>query len=322
MKINFGNIKGTIKKSIEWIVNKLRILVIPGFHGMPLYDVLKYFFSGFSKGYIIDRGAAVAFFVFLSIFPTTLVILNILPLLPIKGVNVVIMDTLRDLLPSGAFMSVTETVDEIMEKERPGLLSFSALLAFYFGSSAFRAFFRGFDMGVNHLGNIGFKKKQIYSMFIALVIGSLIIFSMALFVIGRDFLPVFFLQIGFDRIIFIFIINTVRWLMIIFTMLFAVSILYYFANPKRKTGKFKLFTPGSILSVMMMILGAFGFNFYIVNFSRFSTLYGSIGGIIIFMLWVYVNCLIVLIGFELNASIQLASNSDPVEAQVESENKD
>jgi len=307
MKFDVNKYKAILKSRKEYVSKRLHV---PGFHGMPLGEVMRYFFLGFTKGYIIDRGAAVAFFVFLAVFPTLLFFFTVIPLLPISGLHLVIIETLNELLPADAFKSMSNTISEILTRERNGLLSISALLTFYFSSSAFRAFFRGFDMGVNHLGNIGFVKKQLYSIFMAVVIGAMIIFSMTLFIVGRDFLPWFFERIGFHRTFLIFIINIVRWLLIVFTLLFAISILYYFGNPKHRNGKFRLFSPGSILSVSMMILGAFGFNFYVVNFSNFNSFYGSIGGILIFMLWIYVNCLIVLIGFELNASIQIASTTD------------
>lgn len=318
MKI--GNIKGTANKCNNWLISKLRILVLPGFQGMPLYDVLAYFFTGFTKGYIIDRGAAVAFFVFLAVFPTIMVLFTVIPLLPIQGIHGLIMELLYELLPADAFDSMSGTIDEILSRERKGLLSISAILAFYFSTSAFRAFFRGFDMGVIHLGKLTFIKKQMYSMLLAMIIGVMILFSMALFMIGRDFLPWLFEYIGFDKTFLILIINIVRWLLIIFTLLSAVSILYYFGNPERKSVKFRIFSPGTILSVAMFVLGAFGFNFYIVNFSRYNTLYGSIGGVIIFMLWIYINCLFVLIGFELNASIQLASKNDSKDNKIVTEN--
>lgn len=309
MIVDIEKIKKQLAKAREWIINKLRLLILPGFQGMPLYDVLRYFLTGFTKGYIIDRGAAVAFYVFLAVFPAIMVLFTIIPLLPIEGLHGLIMDTLHDLLPAGAFDTMSGTINEILSHERNGLLSISAILAFYFSSSAFRAFFRGFDMGVIHLGKMSFIKKQLYSMLIAMIIGGMILFSMVLFVVGSDILPWLFRNIGFDSKIIIFVIDVVRWLLMIFTLLAAVSILYYFGNPERKVVRFRLFTPGTILSVAMFIVGAFGFNFYITNFSRYNALYGSIGGIIIFMLWIQINCLFVLIGYELNASIQMASTA-------------
>lgn len=319
MIANIEKIKKQFAKANEWIISKLRLLILPGFQGMPLYDVLRYFLTGFTKGYIVDRGAAVAFFVFLAVFPTIMVLFTVIPLLPIHGAHGLIMSTLHDVLPAGAFDSMSGTIGEILSRERNGLLSISVILAFYFSSSAFRAFFRGFDMGVIHLGKMSFLRKQLNSMLLAMIIGAMILFSMVLFVVGSDILPWLFNHIGFNRRFIIFLINVGRWLLMVFNLLAAVSILYYFGNPERKAVRLKLFTPGTILSVTMFIIGAFGFNFYITNFSRYNTLYGSIGGIIIFMLWIYINCLFVLLGYELNASIRVASSGGLITEEMSKE---
>ena len=83
-----------------------------------------------------------------------------------------------------------------------------------------------------------------------------------------------------------------------------MSLLYHFGNPRSK--RFKLFTPGSILFAGLFIVGTMLFNFYISNISTYNLLYGSIGGLIIFVIWIYFNCILILIGYELNKSITKA----------------
>ena len=138
-----------------------------------------------------------------------------------------------------------------------------------------------------------------------LILGALLITSIALIIIGNDVLPWFFNKIHFYNSLVIALINIGRWLLTVFVLLVAIAILYYFGNP-HKDRKFRLFTPGTIMFTLLFIIGTIGFNYYIVNFSKYNALYGSIGGLIIFMMWMYVNCIIVLIGYELDASIFLA----------------
>ena len=126
-----------------------------------------------------------------------------------------------------------------------------------------------------------------------------------LIIIGNDVLPWFFNRIHFYNGLVITLIDIGRWLLTVFVLLVAISVLYFFGNPD-KDRKFRLFTPGTIMFTLMFIVGTIGFNYYIVNFSNYNALYGSIGGLIIFMMWMYVNCIIVLIGYELDASIFLA----------------
>lgn len=294
-------------KVIRW----LKKLVLPGFHGKPLYEVLVYFISGFSKGYLLDRAAAVAFNVFIAIFPAVMVLFTFIPYMPLEGVQTIIVDTIQQMLPRTISAKVVETIDEIMLQQHGTLMSIGIIMAFYFSSGAVRAFFRGFDMGVNHVGKMSFVKMQLNALLTTLILGVLLILSVTLIIVGNDVLPWFFNKIHFYNTLIINMINVSRWLLTVFALLVAISVLYYFGNPSQNK-KFRLFTPGTIMFTLLFIVGTVGFNFYIVNFSRYNALYGSIGGLIIFMLWMYVNCIIVLIGYEIDASIFLAENQDVV----------
>jgi len=290
-------------KAIRW----LKSITLPGFRGKPLYDVLVYFINGFSQGYLLDRAAAVAFNVFLAIFPAVMVLFTFIPYMPLEGIQVVIVDTIRQIMPQTIATRVIGTIDEIMMQQHGTLMSIGIIMAFYFSSGAIRAFFRGFDMGVNHIGKMSFVKMQLNALLVTLIIGILLILSVVLIVVGNDVLPWFFNKIHFYNTFIITLIEIGRWLLTVFALLVAIAVLYYFGNPQ-KDKKFRLFTPGSIMFAFLFIVGTVGFNYYIVNFSRYNALYGSIGGLIIFMMWMYVNCIIILIGYELDASIFLAEN--------------
>lgn len=305
MKINIEKYKTlaiSLKdKTIAW----LKGITLPGFRGKPLYDVLVYFIDGFSKGYLTDRAAAVAFNVFLAIFPAVMVLFTIIPYLPLEGVQAMIVDMIRQMLPGNIAGRVVGTIEEIMSRQHNTLMSVGIIMAFYFSSGAIRAFFRGFDMGVNHIGKMSLVRMHGGGLLTTLILGTLLITSIALIIIGNDILPWFFNRINFYNTLVINLIDIGRWLLTVFVLLVAIAILYYFGNPD-KMRKFRFFTPGTIMFTLLFIIGTIGFNFYIVNFSKYNALYGSIGGLIIFMLWMYVNCIIVLIGYELDASIFLA----------------
>jgi Predicted membrane protein len=305
MKINIEKYKSRAialkDKTIAW----LKGVTIPGFRDKPLYDVLVYFIDGFSKGYLTDRAAAVAFNVFLALFPAVMVLFTLIPYMPLEGVQEMIVDSIESVIPKSISGRVVATIDEIMSHQHNTLMSVGIIMAFFFSSGAIRAFFRGFDMGINHIGKMSFVKMYGGGLLVTLILGSLLITSIALIIIGNDVLPWFFSKIHFYNGFIITLIDIGRWLLTVFVLLVAIAILYYFGNPD-KMRKFRLFTPGTIMFTLLFIIGTIGFNYYIVNFSNYNALYGSIGGLIIFMLWMYVNCIIVLIGFELDASIFLA----------------
>ena len=305
MKINFEKYKNRAIALKDNVIAWLKGVTFPGFRGKPMYDVLVYFINGFSKGYLTDRAAAVAFNVFLAIFPAVMVLFTIIPYLPLEGVKDMIVQFIHQMLPQNIVGRVVGTIDEIMSHQHNTLMSIGIIMAFYFSSGAIRAFFRGFDMGVNHIGKMNMLRMYGGGLITTLILGSLLITSIALIIIGNNYLPWLFNKINFYNGFIITLINIGRWLLTVFVLLVAIAVLYYYGNP-HKDRKFRLFTPGTIMFTVLFIIGTVGFNYYIVNFSNYNALYGSIGGVIIFMMWMYVNCIIVLIGYELDASIFLA----------------
>ncbi len=305
MKINIEKYKSCAISLKDKMIAWLKGITIPGFRGKPLYDVLVYFIDGFSKGYLTDRAAAVAFNVFLALFPAIMVLFTFIPYMPLEGVQEMIVEFIESVIPKNIAGRVVGTIDEIMSRQHNTLMSVGIIMAFYFSSGAIRAFFRGFDMGVNHIAKWSFMRMYGGGLLTTLILGSLLITSIALIIVGNDILPWFFNYIHFYNGFIITMIEIGRWLLTVFVLLVAIAVLYYFGNPD-KDRKFRLFTPGTIMFTLLFILGTIGFNYYIVNFSKYNALYGSIGGLIIFMMWMYVSCIIVLIGYELDASIFLA----------------
>lgn len=320
MKINIEKIKGKLEHYRKRLESVLRLIVIPGFGGVPLYDVLVYFIRGFTQVNLIDRAAAVAFYVFLALFPTILFLFTLIPYFPLQGVTTSVLEALHDILPPGTYDSVSSTINEIMSIEHGGLMSIGLLLAFYFSTSAVSSFFRGFNMGDKEFGQVSFFKEQIYSILVMLMFVVLLLLSLVLMTLGQKLLPILFTKIHLYKGITVFMINLVRWLIVIFALIVAMSLLYYFGNPRSK--KFKLFTPGSLLFTGLFIVGTILFNFYISNISTYNLLYGSIGGLIIFVIWIYFNCILVLIGYELNKSIAKAQGFKFSDIQLLEDNKD
>ncbi|MBP5643264.1 MAG: YihY/virulence factor BrkB family protein [Bacteroidales bacterium] len=309
MKFNIEKYKNKAISLKDKTIAKLKSITFPGFRGKPFYDVLVYFINGFTKGYLTDRAAAVAFNVFLALFPAVMVLFTFIPYMPLEGVQDIIVDFIQRVIPKNIAGRVVGTIDEIMSHQHNTLMSIGIIMAFYFASGAVRAFFRGFDMGVNHIGKMSIIRMYGGGLLVTLILGALLLTSIALIIVGNDYLPVFFNKIHFYNNFVIDFINIRRWLLTVFVLLVAIAILYYYGNPD-KDKKFRLFTPGTIMFTLLFIVGTIGFNYYIVNFSNSNALYGSISGLIIFMMWMYVNCIIILVGFELDASIFLAEKKE------------
>ena len=306
--------------------NKIRILRFPGTK-IPALDVLLDFFKNFTKGRTLDRAAGVAFNFFLALFPLILFFFTLIPYIPIPHLDELVMRFIQDsFLPSGTLNFVNETIDGIMNQSHEGLLSASIVLCLVFGSSGVVAFFNGFRnvyadyLREKKLTLKSWLQQRLFAIIMLLILGALIVVSIVLISVGgiglRFFVTEKILKGGFV----LFLFNLLRWLITIFALCLTVATLYYFGNVKfnehyrkelkhpGKNGKkyrnFVIFSPGSILTTGLFIVATLGFNFYISNFSRYNALYGSIGTLIILMLWIWILAIVILAGNDLNSSIR------------------
>ena len=307
--------------------NYLRRVRFPGTKS-PLLTVLINFFKLFTKGRTIDRAAGVAFNFFVALFPLILFFFTLIPYIPIPHLYDRVLMLLNDFfIPSGTLDYVTETIDGIMNQPHDGLLSISIVLCLVFGSGGIVAFFNGFRnvyadyVTSKDLGVKGWIIQRVFALVMLIIIGVLIVISVLLISLGgtaiRYLVENNIIEWGsFTFVLFI----VMRWVVGIFALSIGISMLYYFGNVRfnehyrkelkhpRKNGKkyreFVIFSPGTILATTLFILGTVAFNTYISNFSRYNVLYGSIGTLIILLLWIWVVAILILAGNDLNSGIR------------------
>lgn len=323
-------LKAKVDKAKAWYNrddNYLRRVRFPGTK-LPLFDVVRDFVKQFTKGRTIDRAAGVAFNFFVALFPLILFFFTLVPYIPIPNLYERVMLFLNGfLIPSGTLDFVTDTIDGIMNQPHDGLLSISIILCIVFGSSGIVAFFNGFrNVYANYIRAKKLNLKdwitqRLFAIAMLLVIGVLLVVSVFLISLGGNALKF----LATNEIIrgrsFMFIaFSLLRWVVAIFSLCFAIALLYYFGNVKfgehyrkelkrpdrkgRKYREFVIFSPGTIMATTLFVLGTVGFNAYISNFSRYNALYGSIGTLIILLLWIWVVAILILAGNELNSSIR------------------
>lgn len=307
--------------------NFLRRVRFPGTK-LPLLTVLVNFVKLFTKGRTIDRAAGVAFNFFVALFPLVLFFFTLIPYIPIPHLYERVMFFLKDfLIPSGTLDFVEKTIDGIMNQPHDGLLSISIVLCLVFGSGGVVAFFNGFRnvyadyITERGLGFKGWIIQRIFALVMLIIIGVLIVISVLLISMGGRAIHYLVVSNIIERGSFSFFLFIVmRWVVGVFALSFGISLLYYFGNVRfnehyrrelkrpRKSGKkyreFVVFSPGTILATMLFVLGTVGFNTYISNFSRYNVLYGSIGTLIILLLWIWVVAILILAGNDLNSGIR------------------
>ena len=308
--------------------NFLRLVRFPGTKS-PLMDVLIDFFKLFTKGRTVDRAAGVAFNFFVALFPLILFFFTLVPYIPIPHLYERVMMALDDfLVPSGTMDYVKGTIDVIMNQSHDGLLSISIIMCLVFGSNGIVAVFNGFrNVYANFLTDKGLDLKgwlmqRLFAIIMLIVLGALVVISVLLISLGGTVLKYLVTNEILEGGSFtFFLFSVLRWVIGVFALSFGIALLYYFGNVKfkehyrverKRTGShgeklyrnFVIFSPGTILATTLFVLGTVGFNVYISNFSRYNVLYGSIGTLIILLLWIWIVAILILAGNDLNSGIR------------------
>lgn len=281
-------------------------VTIPGFEGLRLYDLALFFVKGLVKGAIEQRAKSLAFSFMLALFPGILFFFTIIPYIPVVDFQETLMETIRQFLPPNTYAEAEETIRDIIVRKSGGWLSLSFILALTFATNGIDAMIRAFNKTYHTIETRSFVKQRLVSFLLVFLISLIVIVAVVLIIVGSDVLA-YLLDRGWiqDKITYL-AIQLAKWIIVLAMIFFTVSSVYYIAPAKRE--HFRFFSPGSILATALFLLTTLGFDVYINNFSRFNTLYGSIGSLIIIMIWIYLNSLILLLGFELNASISGIKN--------------
>jgi membrane protein len=301
----------------RWLQKKLSFIVLPGFDGMPLYDVLEFFFRGLFKGVITYRAAAIAFNFFLALIPFVLFIVTLIPFVTTPYLQVDLLDLLDEIIPASVYNLAESTLIEIVSRPSSGVLSIVSLLAIYFSVNGIDAILEGFNQSFHQTEIWPWWKQKVQAFFLMVALSFLVFVSMSLLGFGKDIINLLAAQGIITHKLTLLALVALQWLIIILSILLSISLLYYFGQQKdREVNKYRFFSPGSILATTLFVFGGVLLKMYFENFSRYNLLYGSIGSLIILLIWLYYNAIILLIGFELNASIRKSRSEAIIKYKV------
>ena len=284
---------------VKFIIRKSKNIIPPGFNGIPLFDVVRFFFIQIQKTSLNERASSIAFNLLLAIPPACIFIFTLLPYLPIKDQLEQLYELIRDVIPGKENNEpIINFLKDFASNERGGLLSFGFLLALYFSSNAMIGIMTSF----NKMNYIGFSRRHVmHDRWVAIKLTLILFLIILLSIVALVSRGAVLTWLGIEDPAIRTIILNVRWIVILLLFFFIISFIYRHAPAVHK--KWKFINPGSILATLMMIAFTMGFSYYVVNFGEYNELYGSIGTVLVMMLLIYFNSLVLLIGFELNVSI-------------------
>jgi len=275
---------------------------IPGFDGLPLYDVTAFFIKGIQEGWLSLRASAVAFNFILAIFPSIIFLFTLIAYIPITGFQEQLLEMMQVLLPASVFESVSGTFEDIITRQRGGLLSVTVISALYFSTNGLHTLIDSFNTTYHTIESRPYLIQRAIALLLTLILTIFTLVAIGLIVFGQMGMEFVREQGWLEDSLLRFSLNLARWIIILVLMFFAISVLY-FLGPAKQT-KWRFFSAGSSLATLLVLITSLGFSYFVESFGQYNKLYGSIGTLVIVMLWMFFNSIALLIGFELNASIE------------------
>lgn len=305
-----------MKKLLAFILNSMVVVAIlkiakkitlPGFQRLSIFEVSSFFIKGINEGALPMRASAVSFSFFLAMFPTIIFVFTLIPYIPIPNFQDQLLGLLKGFMPGNAYEAMQETIEDIVKNQRGGLLSIGFISAMYFSTNGFNALITAFN---NTFHGIEVRKpfhQRLISILLVIISTTLILGAISLLIISEYALQKIFTHGEFVY----YIIQFGRWITV-FGLFFCLISFAYYLGPSQKA-RWKFVSAGSTLATLLMVITSVGFAFYVDHFGNYNKLYGSIGTLIVVLLWLYFNSLVLLLGFDLNASIYQAKKrkADP-----------
>ncbi|MHB1922653.1 MAG: YihY/virulence factor BrkB family protein [Chitinophagaceae bacterium] len=301
---------------LRLMVHKSKSLVLPGMEGISFYEVMVVFLNEMYKDRLDERAASISFNFLLALPPTFIFLFTLIPYIPLQTIEPTIFGMIHDLTPNyKTYLIIKNVISDFLHTQRNGLLSFAFLLGFFYSSNGVLGIMQAFDKI-----HPSFKRRNIFqSRWVAIKITSLLIFlvivSILLIIVQNATFSYLFYLLGIQSPFIITCIGIVRWIIIILLFFSIISFIYTYGPSMKKRWKF--ITAGSTLATFLIIMTSLAFSYYVTHFSSYNKIYGSIGSVMILMLWIYFNSYVLLIGFELNTSILTIKESRHEETNYE-----
>jgi len=285
---------------IGWIVRLSEKIKLPRMEGMNLYDFLEMYIDGIIKGALTTRASSIAFSFFLALFPFTLFVLTLIPYIHIPDFQDNFTNFILQSMPSNnAALAIESVINDIAKNKYGELLSFGLLLSMILMTNGVNAIFSGFEYTYHQIETRTVVRQYLVSLIVSLLLVVLLLFTVSIIV----FLGLVIKNLNEKGIV----TNAVAWVrfaqyLIMIIMVFtSVSILFYFGTKEGKKTSF--FSMGTIFTTIFFIVDFVIFGIYLSRFGQYNKLYGSIGTVMVIMLFIWLNSIILLLGFELNTSI-------------------
>lgn len=277
------------------LVNVLKKIKLPWLQGLSLYDLLELYGLGIVESALTYHASAIAFSFFMALFPFALFILNLIPYIPIEGFQDDFLLFVKDGVPPNTYDAIYKIINDILNNSHSGLVSYGFLLSILLMANGLNGILGGFESSRHVLIKRGFIRQYLVALGMSLLLSFLLIVTVATIVVFEVFIQKTILS---DQIALIVL---GRYAFVILMILGTTSILFKFGTKHDKNRAF--ISIGSVFTTILILLDSYAFGIWVIKFSKYNELYGSIGTLLILMFYIWINCMILLLGFELNATV-------------------
>ena len=287
-------------KSIAYVNN-----ISFGRDKISLVEVSKICLAEIKKDDLAGKASGVAFNFLMAIFPSVIFLFTLIPYIPVPGLEVQIMDYLRQIMPHSIYVVAAETIEDIIAKPRGGLLSFGFIFTWFAALNGTLAIIESFNKMYKTHEKRGFIKKRLVAGILIFLLAGVLLSSVVLLIVGQVVIDYLHTRTNFfNDGNTLLLVNLLRYGTVMLSFFFSISIIYYIAPSIQK--KWNFFSVGAFFATGLIIFSTYLFSIYITNFASYNKLYGSIGTLIGLMLWLYLISIVLLVGFEINAAIDQA----------------
>ncbi|MEO6284995.1 MAG: YihY/virulence factor BrkB family protein [Dyadobacter sp.] len=289
-----------IKRLIIWLQ---QTMLLKG--TVSLYDVLVNLVKSNRKYDIDQRASAVAYSLTLALFPAIIFLFTLIPYIPIEHLDMQIMELLRENIPRGIYDDADQTIIDIVSRPRKGVLSLGFIFAMIASTNGMMSLMRSFDMVYEDQETRGFLKIRGIAILLTLLLLVVLFLSVILLIVGDAVMNLVNDWHIFKDNWLINLLNITRYVVSFGSLMLTISIIYRFAPSHGRQLAFV--NAGSMVASVLILAATYGFSFYLSRFSSYNKLYGSIGTMIALMIWLYLLAFVIILGFEINASIIAAT---------------
>ncbi|MFG1609302.1 YihY/virulence factor BrkB family protein [Actinoplanes sp. NPDC049265] len=272
-------------------------------HGKGLLAAIKRTFKQYSQDNLSDWAAALTYYGILSIFPAVIALISVLGLVSSDG-KATVTSTIKDVVPNADIQKLVDTVlGQVSNPNTAGVAAiFGVLVAFWSASGYVAAFMRASNAVYDVPEGRPIWKTLPIRLGVTAAVGIMLVLSAVIVVFTGDLASAVGDRIGLgDQAVLVW--SIVKWPVLVILVSLMFSILYW-ASPNAKTGGFRWVSPGGIFAVLLWVVASAAFAIYLGNFADYNKTYGTLGGAIAFLVWLWISNQAILLGAELDAELE------------------